>query len=173
MSSYLLDYLIPFTLVISLFLSWKDINARFLVLTFLFVEFISLSTVEWALEMPMGFYAWSMLIYSTFLTFVFGRRFWASKLSSISLFNQIYDNHRYTPQEAILVIIFGFSVVINLVTLIEVYLYKIYFIDNAYFKLYVRDNLQHFLLFLAAFLCLSFGVKVFSSKSKLSTRTEV
>lgn len=159
MSLYYLNFLIPIVLVISLFLSWKNINARFLILSYMFVEVLSLTTYSLAKSMPIGFYLWSMFISLIFLIFVFGRRFWAFKLSRFGFFKLAYEQHKYSVQEAALVFIFSISVLINLITFFEVYFYSMYWIDNAYIKLYVRDYAHSIVNIVAAIVCLSYSFK--------------
>lgn len=153
-------------MVISLCISWNDNNARFLILSFLFVEAISLLTLDWAMTKPIGYYAWCMLMSLIFIVFVFGRRYWAYKLQRIDFFANAFDKHRYTKQETTLVLIFSLSFIINLVTLIEVYLYYVDVIDNAFIKLYFRDYAQSVLFILAAFVCLSFAMRFSTTGSE-------
>ena len=168
MSLYYLNFLIPIVLVISLFLSWKNNNARFLILSYMFVEVLSLTTYSWAKLMPIGFYLWSMCISLTFLIFVFGRRFWAYKLRGINFFSSAYENHSYTIQEVSLVIMFSLSAIINLVTYIEVYFYSIYWLDSAYIKLFVRDYAVSLINIVAALICLSYVIKIKSMSLRTS-----
>jgi hypothetical protein len=108
---------------------------------------------------PIGFYAWSMSMTGIFLIFVFGRRYWAYKFENIKFFSDAYEQHRYTPQEAGLVIISLVCIISNFITLVEVYLYWIDWLDNAYYKLYIRDSLQKLAIVLTSLIYLSFGIK--------------
>jgi len=159
------DFLIPTALIISLFLSWRNINARFMILCFIFVEAINFLSLSWALTMPIGYYVWSMAMSGVFLVFVLGRRFWAYKLRAFTFFNDAYVNHTYTIQETALVLLFTLSILNNFITFAEVYLYFIDLISNAYYKLHIRDFVQNVIFVIAAFVCVSFGLK--SSKKDL------
>ncbi|TMO57109.1 hypothetical protein [Pseudoalteromonas phenolica] len=159
MTLYYLNFLIPIVLAISLLLSWKDVNARFMILSYAFVEVISLSTYGWAKGMQVGFYLWSMGISIVFLICVFGRRYWAFHLSSIKFFSEAYEQHRYSIQETALVLLFLLCAAVNLITFIEVYAYTEYWIDNLFIKENVRDFVQSSVNILAALICLSFVVK--------------
>jgi len=159
MSTYLLDYIVPITLIFSLLLAWKDSNARFLILSYCLVSLIGLFTVEWAKTMPIGFYLWNIAMAMLFLIIVFGRRYWAHRFSELSFFSHAYEEHRYTPQEAILVVITLLCIVNNLIAFIEVYLYSIYWLDNAYYKLHLRNSIQNGLLILSCIVCYTFVMK--------------
>lgn len=167
MSFHFLDLLIPISCAITLCLAWKDINARYMVVCCLLSSIVCLLSLNWAMTKPIGFYAWSMAMSGLFLVFVFGRRYWALKFGYIKFFSEAYDQHRYTPQEAILVAVSVICIVSNFITLVEVYLYWKYWFDNAYYKLYVRDNLQKFMIILSSLVYLSYGFKV-SMKKELN-----
>ena len=110
MSLAYFDFLIPIALLISLLLSWRNINARFMILCFIFVEVINYLSLSWALSMPIGYYLWSMAMSGVFLIFVLGRRFWAYKLRAFTFFHDAYENHVYTIQETALVLLFTLSI---------------------------------------------------------------
>ncbi len=167
MSLVIYDFLIPAALLISLFLSWKNINARFMILCFMFVEAINLLFSSWALTMPIGYYIWSIAMSGVFLVFVLGRRYWAYKLKAFKFFNDAYENHAYTIQETLLVFLFTLSIINNFIAFVEVYLYWVDTISNAYYKLHIRDIVQKAIFFIAAFVCFSFGLK--HSKKDLKT----
>jgi hypothetical protein len=159
MSFHFLDFFVPVSCLIALSLSWKDVNARYMSACYLLSSVICLLTLNWALTKPIGFYAWSMLMTGIFLVFVFGRRYWAYKFENIKFFSDAYEQHRYTPQEAGLVIISLVCIISNFITLVEVYLYWIDWLDNAYYKLYIRDSLQKLAIVLTSLIYLSFGIK--------------
>ncbi|MBQ4840112.1 hypothetical protein [Pseudoalteromonas luteoviolacea] len=153
------NILLPAALLISLFISWDNINARLLISIFLAVEVLGLLTIEWAMNMPIGYYAWCMFMNGLFLTFVIGRRYWCYKLQRFDFFAKAFDEHRYSLQEAALTGLFILSTLINFITLVEVYLYYIDWISNAYFKLYVRDLVQTSLHVLASMACVAFALR--------------
>lgn len=167
MTLYYLNFLIPIVLAISLLLSWKDVNARFMILSYAFVEVISITTFEWAMTMKIGFYLWSAAISAIFLLCVFGRRYWAFRLSSIQFFSDAYKHHRYSLQETALVLLFLFSAVVNIITFFEVFAYSQYMINTLYVKENIRDFVQLSVNILAAIICLSFAIK--SSKRSLNS----
>lgn len=168
MTLYYLNFLIPIVLAISLLLSWKDVNARFMILSYAFVEVISLMTYNWAIKMEVGYYLWSMGISLIFLIFVLGRRYWAFKLSSIEFFSEAYEKHRYSIQEAALVTLFLISAIVNLITFIEAYAYVEHWSDSLYVKRHIRDYVQSGANILAALICVSFALN--SSKNNLKSR---
>ncbi|KZN64934.1 hypothetical protein N473_12920 [Pseudoalteromonas luteoviolacea CPMOR-1] len=156
------NVVLPVALFLALFISWSNINARFLILIYGFVEVINLLSLDWAMSMPIGYYAWCMFMNVLFLVFVFGRRYWAYKLSYFSFFDKAFDEHKYSLQETTLVLLFSLSFLINFITLVEVYLYYIGWFNNAYIKLYVRDLVQTVLHIMASIVCITFALR-FSS----------
>lgn len=163
MSFHFLDWLGLIVCFISLIATWKDINARYMLICTILSSLVGLLTMEWAMTKPILFYIWSMSISGLFVVFVFGRRYWAYKFQKVSFFTEAYEHHRYTPQEVILLIISFICIVSNFITFIEVYLYWIDWLENAYYKLYVRDFLQKMMVILASVVCFSF---VFKTKRK-------
>ncbi|GMM82983.1 hypothetical protein [Pseudoalteromonas sp. MTN2-4] len=158
-----LDWLGPIVCLFTLALTWKDINIRYLLLCCLLSSVIGLSTLSWAMTKPILFYLWSMSMSGLFFIFVFGRRYWAYKFQKISFFTKAYEQHRYTLQEATLLIVSLICIFSNFITFIEVYLYWIDWLDNAYYKLYVRDFLQKFMIVISTLVCFSL---VFKSNRK-------
>ena len=110
-----------------------------------------------------------MSMSAVFLVLLLGRRYWAFKFEKINFFSVAYEEHRYTPHEITLVIISIICVLSNLVTFIEVYLYWIDWIENAYFKLYVRDYLQKFMSILSVLVCFTLVFKT-SRKFELNAK---
>ena len=165
------DYFALVCYLFALFFSWKDINARYLILCILASSAVALSTLEWAFSKPIGFYVWSMSMSLLFLLFVFIRRYVAYKFYRIKFFAEAYDKHTYTVQEATLIAISLVCVVNNFVAFVEVYFYWIDWLDNAYYKLYVRDNLQKLMIILTSLVSLSFTIKSWKlSTAKLSNQ---
>jgi hypothetical protein len=169
MNFHFLDFLGPIVCLISLVVAWKDINARYMLFCCLLGSAVSLLTLEWAMTKPILFYAWSMSMSAIFLILLFGRRYWAYKFDRLQFFSEAYEQHRYTPQEVILVVISFVCIISNFITLVEVYLYWIYWLDNAYYKLYVRDFLQKFMIILSCIVCFSFVFKT-SRKQSLNSQ---
>jgi len=155
--------------ITGLFVTWKDINVRYIFFCCIFVSVLSLLTLQWALTKPILFYVWSMSMSALFLVLLLGRRYWAFKFEKIRFFSVAYEEHRYTPQEITLVIISIICVLSNLITFLEVYLYWIDWIENAYFKLYVRDYLQKFMSILSVLVCFTLVFKT-SRKFELSSK---
>jgi hypothetical protein len=169
MIAQIFDYIASALYVFALIFCWKDINARYLILSILSVSLIGFATLDWAFAMPIGFYAWSMGMSGLFIIFMLGRRHLAYRLSHIEFFAQAYKNHTYTVQEALLYIIALICILSNFITFVEVYLYSIYWLDNAYYKLYIRDGLQKLMIILTSFVCLSFTIKSWAfSKTSLN-----
>ena len=169
MNFHFLDLLGPIVCLVSLVATWKDINARYMLFCTLLSSLIGLLTLEWAMTKPILFYMWSMSISSLFVVFVFGRRYWAYKFQRVRFFTEAYEKHRYTPQEAILLMISFICILSNFITFIEVYLYWINWLENAYYKLYVRDSLQKLMMILASVVCFSFVFKI-KRKSELNSQ---
>ncbi|TMN89504.1 hypothetical protein CWB72_10740 [Pseudoalteromonas phenolica] len=159
MSAALFDYLIPITFITGLFVCWKDINARFTISCFLIPTTISTMTLSWAMSMPVGFYIWSIVTSGIFLCFVFSRRYLAYKFKQIPFFEDAYKQHTYSVQEAVLILISLVCIFNNTIALVEVCLYLNYWIDNAYYKLYVRDNLQRIMIIMSAVVGFSYAIK--------------
>lgn len=170
MSPLIFDYLIPASLIFASLLCWKDINARFLILSYSFVTVIDISTYDFARTMPIGFYLWSLSMSVLFLVFVFGRRFWAYKFSTIKFFADAYKHHRYTVQETALVLIALFCILNNLIAFLEVYFYSIYWVDEMLYKMNFRDTLQRIMLVLSALTCFSFAIKTSFNTSNLHSK---
>jgi hypothetical protein len=169
MNFHFLDWLGFVVCFISLIAAWKDINARYMLTCCLLSATVGLLTLQWAMTKPILFYLWSMSISGLFVIFVFGRRYWAYKFQRVSFFKEAYEQHRYTPQEAILLIISFICILSNFITFVEVYFYWIDWLENAYYKLYVRDSLQKIMMILASVVCFSFVFKI-KRKSELNSQ---
>ena len=115
------------------------------------------------MKMPIGYYAWYMFMNALFVVLVTGRKYWAYKLQRFDLFYDLFDKHEFTLQESALTFLFISAFIINFITLTEVSLYYGHWIDNAYFKLYIRDIAQSFIHILASMACITFAFR-FSKK---------
>ncbi|MDK1290060.1 hypothetical protein [Pseudoalteromonas umbrosa] len=151
------DNIIVGALAASLIISWKNIAARWLLMIYFLLEWADLILSDWSRTMPIGFYAWCMLLCVVFAAVIWWRHLIAYRFRQFEFFKQVYLQHKYTQLDKRLIYIFAFTFVVNLVTLIEVYLYSIWVLQDAWFKLNVRDVLHNAAQIAVSLVCLHYA----------------
>ncbi|ALU44567.1 hypothetical protein [Pseudoalteromonas rubra] len=131
------NMLLPLFLI-ALCIGWKNINVRYLMIVLVVLEVLDNMTYEIALGWGNPYYIWSMFMCVLFIIPVLGRRLLAERLQSRSAFFRQVNKHYYvSKQEGAFLFVHFISLLINLVTYIEVTLYTHYVIDSYP----IRNNL--------------------------------
>ncbi len=143
----------------SLAVCWKSIGARWFLTLLVTVECIDLYTSQFSIKWTTHYYIWSAFIGLLFLTPSFYRSSIAQKVYSYTKKEFFHEASKlkFTQQEAAILIISFLSMFANLVSYVEILMYKYYVIDMFYFKQYILDNLQLFLHILVCLAALSFS----------------
>ena len=157
----------------SLIKCWKDIGARWFLTLLVSVECIDLYSIQYSLNWTTHYYIWS-----AFMGFLFlAPSFFRSKIAQTfytKTNRQFFleaSKLRFTQQEAAILFISFISMIANLVSYIEILMYKYDFIAVPYFKIYALNNLQlitHVLVCLAA---LSFSIRSIKGHNNETART--
>ena len=66
--------------------------------------------------------------------------YWIYSKTRYEYFNQCYEKHNVAAQEMLIMCLVGVSLLLNMVSYVEVLLYKNDLVSSAFVKLYVRDN---------------------------------
>lgn len=147
-------------LVLSMILARKHDSAMWFLSTLLLVEIIDLVMHDISMTWTTHYYIWCVFVNVIFFIAVIYRKTLSAhlyNLTQIDYFKRAFINHSFSIQEGAMLCIFFASLIINLITYIEVLLYKYYVIDTAYIKLYVRDGVQVALHIFMALAALSFS----------------
>ncbi|KZN28864.1 hypothetical protein N480_08855 [Pseudoalteromonas luteoviolacea S2607] len=137
------DHIFPLVVSFSLLLSWKIATARWFTFCYLTFIVVNLAMFQITVNWNTHFYIFEAFMAIVFTFPIIYRRNLALLIynkTNISFYLEIYKKQRLTVQECTIILLVGISVFVNLITWIEVLAYKYYWIDNAYIKLYVRDN---------------------------------
>ncbi|KZN67902.1 hypothetical protein N478_16900 [Pseudoalteromonas luteoviolacea S4060-1] len=160
------DHLHPFVIAYGLILSWKVATARWFLISYLIVATFNLGMYPYAMQWSTHFYIFEVFLAIVFLVPIIYRRNLALLIyrkSGIDFYRQIYEKQTLSAQECMIILIVTLSMIINLITWFEVLAYKYYWLDNAYFKLYIRDNIQ---LLVQIILCGCFLTYAIKAESK-------
>ncbi|WP_046005104.1 hypothetical protein [Pseudoalteromonas rubra] len=144
-----------FIVLFGLCYTWRFENARWFFITLGVVELIDELMIPVALNWETYYYVYCALMSFAFLLpIVYRKRLahWFYEKTNYEYFYRCYAKHTVSAQEMLVICLVGLSCIINMLTFIEVLLYKSFLIDNAYLKFYVRDNantLLHIVMILA------------------------
>jgi hypothetical protein len=146
----------------SLFKCWGNIGARWFLILLVTVELIDLYSSQYSINWTTHYYIWSAFMCTLFFAPSFFRKKIAHNIYVHTSSKYFLDASKlnFSQQEAAILLLFFVSMCANLISYIEILLYKNFIIDVFYFKLYVLDKLQlitHILVCLAA---LSFSKKL-------------
>ncbi|ALO43991.1 hypothetical protein [Pseudoalteromonas phenolica] len=133
---------------------WKNIGARWLLILLVTIECIDLYSYQYTIKWTTHYYGWVMFMNSLFLLPSLYRNSLATYLHNITnlKFFERAKTLEFSQQEAALIILFLISMLANLISYSEVFLYKSFVIDDMYFKSYILGKLQ---LVLHIFSCLA------------------
>lgn len=154
------NYIVFPMLLVALGLAWHSDTGRWFIFTVLIVELIDELTIPMSMQWKLNYYLWGVFMNVLFFIPIIYRKRIAIKLhnlTGLNYFQRVWESHRFTVPEGALMCVFSLSLLVNLITYIEVLMYKYYVIDTALFKLYIRDNVQLVLHFLTGFAALTFA----------------
>ncbi|TMO60634.1 hypothetical protein [Pseudoalteromonas aurantia] len=156
------DHAHPFIVALGLLFSWKVPTARWFLLCYFFVILFNIAVLPITIQWNTHYYISEALINIVFIFPILYRKdlalFFYSK-TGMEFYRQVYEKQRLSSQECLIVLMFLLAVVVNLITWFEVLAYKYYWIDNAYFKLYFRDNIILFILLALLGCLLTYTIK--------------
>ena len=163
LSEYLnyVDYLPTIVAFLALFHCWKDVGARWLIITALTIGCIDNYSVQYAINWTTHYYAWAIFVNLLYILPILYRKKLARKIynSTNSSFFYEASQLKFSPQEAAGMLICSISIIGNAISYVEIFLYKGYVIDVLYFKSYALDKLQFTLHILSTLVILSFFYK--------------
>ncbi|OCQ20959.1 hypothetical protein A7985_14300 [Pseudoalteromonas luteoviolacea] len=160
------DHIFPLVVFISLIFSWTTATARWFLLSYSAVVTINLLTMHFAIQWNTHYYIFEALVNLAFFIPIFYRRNLALLLhrkTAVEFYLHVYQRQTLSTQECTIAIVVALSIILNVVTWLEVLAYKYYLIDNAFIKLHLRDNL---ILLIQFILCGCFLTYASTAKSK-------
>ncbi|MCF6441205.1 hypothetical protein L1077_17350 [Pseudoalteromonas luteoviolacea] len=162
----ILDHIFPLVVFIGLLLSWKVATARWFLISYVVVVTTSLLTMHLTIQWNTHYYIFESLVNLAFFIPIFYRRSLALMLyqkTGTKFYLYVYQKQTLSTQECTIAIVVALSIIVNAITWLEVLAYKYYLIDNAFFKLYLRDNI---ILLIQVILCGCFLTYASTAKSK-------
>ncbi|AZZ97403.1 hypothetical protein [Pseudoalteromonas sp. R3] len=156
---YFNDYWLFVAFFIAVLLSWRNVSARWFLTLIGILETIDALTISTVLTWHTHFYIWCASLSLIFLLPVMFRTqcaTWLYQKTGVQYFLTTAQITGFSLRENVLICLCIVSIFLNLVTYIEVLLYKYYVLDNAIIKLYVRDNVAALLHYIQIGLVLSF-----------------
>ncbi|MBQ4878372.1 hypothetical protein J8M21_14255 [Pseudoalteromonas luteoviolacea] len=159
--------------VISLFVSWGNINIRYLISVVLVIDIFDLLTIDFAYSLGNEYYLMALFGSLLFFIPVLGRRLIAAKLSSrIKIFEKIQSQYSFTRQEGGLIFLYILASLINFITYIEASLFTASIITNHPIINSVYGPAISIIHLIEAFLILSLGTRGWrSSLSNKANKT--
>ncbi|WP_125779352.1 hypothetical protein [Pseudoalteromonas rubra] len=156
------DHLHPIFIVLGLVVSWNVPTARWFLISYSFIVLINLSVFPVIIQWNTHYYVAEVVLAIAFMLPVIYRRGLALLIyqkTQNNFFKKVYDKQSLTIQECVVLFIYVIAVVVNFVTWLEVLAYKYDWIQNAYIKLYIRDNVMLAVQLLLCGCLLSYAVK--------------
>lgn len=138
------DYAFPCIIMIGLILSWKVATARWFLISYLTVILINLSILPITITWQTHYYLAEIIVAIVFILPIIYRRdiaLFLFSITNVDFFHHVYKKQLLSAQECMIVLIVAVSIVVNLLTWLEILAYKGYLIDNVFFKLHFRDNI--------------------------------
>ncbi|TMN87860.1 hypothetical protein CWB72_14590 [Pseudoalteromonas phenolica] len=147
--------------VFALLKCWKNIGARWFLTLLISIECIDIYSYQYSIEWTTHYYVWSAFMCTLFFVPSFFRRKIALNIYRKTNSKYFLDASKldFSQQEAALLLLFFTSMCANLISYIEILMYKNYIIDVIYFKLYILDKLQLIIHTLVCLAALSFAIK--------------
>ncbi|ESP92736.1 hypothetical protein [Pseudoalteromonas luteoviolacea] len=149
----IVDHVFPLVVAIGLILSWKVATARWFMISYSAIVVTNLLTMHLTIQWNTHYYLFDALVSIAFLIPIIYRRDLALFLYNMTgneFYRCVYRKQALSAQECMIVLVVIILVAVNLITWLEVLSYKYYWIDNAFIKLYLRDNI---VLLLQIILC--------------------
>lgn len=131
-------------IALGLLLSWKSATARWFLISYAVVIIFNLMSYPISSQWKTHYYLFQAGANVVFMLPIVYRRnlaLYIYEKTNIDFYKQVYDKQKLSAQECMIAIVFILAIFVNLVTWCEVMAYKYSWISNAYFKLYLRDNI--------------------------------
>ncbi|WP_125560999.1 hypothetical protein [Pseudoalteromonas rubra] len=132
-------------LPLALLLTWKDVNARWLIFTLCALQAIDMIAFPIVINWTQHYYIWCVLLNLVFIIVVIGRKQWANILfekTRVKFFNQVIQNYNFTVAECAFLVMYSASIIVNLITWGEVQLYAHKIISTPLFYSYIYTPAQ-------------------------------
>ncbi|MBQ4852770.1 hypothetical protein [Pseudoalteromonas sp. MMG012] len=158
----IVDYLFPVIVALGLVFSWKVPTARWFLLSYFLIVLISSTTFPITVQWNTHYYIFEALINIVFMFPILYRKDLALFLYSktgTDFYLQVYKKQKFSAQECAIILIVALSILVNIITWFEVLAYKYYWLDNAYFKLFCRDNIILLIQFLLCGCFITYAIK--------------
>lgn len=111
-------------MLIALFVGWKSINTRCLLIFLVCIEFVDTISIKFAIECGSYYYFWVFLSCWAYIFVVLARRIIVANLKKYNqFFKDVYYNFYFTKQEGALLFIYLSCSIITFIALVEVSLY--------------------------------------------------
>ncbi|MCG7546485.1 hypothetical protein [Pseudoalteromonas sp. Of7M-16] len=162
----LVDHALFIFIILGLIVSWKVATARWFFISYLVVILINMTMFSITFEWKTHYYIFQAFLNIVFILPVVYRRdlaLFLHKKIGANFYQQVHEKQSLSSQECMILIIFFGAAVVNLVTWFEVLAYKYYWIDNAYFKLYFRNNI---IMVIQLLLCACFLAYALQAESR-------
>ncbi|MCG7537026.1 hypothetical protein [Pseudoalteromonas sp. OOF1S-7] len=156
------DYTHPIFIALGLLFCWKVPTARWFLLSYAVVVVFSFIVFPTIIQWRTHYYLAQALMSISFLLPIFYRRDLALLLynrTGLKFYKIVYEKQTLSAQECTIFLLIGLTIIMDLVTWLEVLAYKYSWIDNAYIKLYVRDNFIMVAQFFVGGCFLSYALK--------------
>lgn len=144
-----------------LFKCWGNIGARWFLTLLISVECLDIYSYQYSFEWTTHYYIWSAFMCTLFCVPSFFRKSIAQSIYKHTNSKYFFEASKlsFSQQEAAIILLFFISMCANLISYVEILMYKNYIIDVFYFKLYVLDKLQLIIHILVCLAALSFSIK--------------
>ncbi|WP_155250830.1 hypothetical protein [Pseudoalteromonas luteoviolacea] len=142
-------------MIIALFVGWKSINTRCLLLMLVALELMDTIFTEIAISWGNYYYLCVFIISWAYVYVVFARRLIVAKLKSRSrLCKDVYDHFYFTRQEGALLFVYISYVFVTFIALVELGLFVLYVIDSFPYIRYLFSPLLTFFCLMEAIVIL-------------------
>ncbi|ESP90795.1 hypothetical protein [Pseudoalteromonas luteoviolacea] len=144
---------------IALFISWKNINFRYLISMLIAIELFDSATYLHIVPLGSVYYLWGAFVCALFIIPVMGRRLIAGKLESkFAFFKQAKESYHFTKQEGGLLFLYFLTAITFLITFVEISLYKIQLTSGVPFRIHMYGPFHTLISFFELFLVISMVV---------------
>jgi hypothetical protein len=129
------DTVLLLVLMPALFIAWKDVNARWLMLTLLTIQLVDMAIYPLAVTWVHHFYIWCVLLNAIFIFVVLSRRQIALRLyvrSRSPFLKSVIRNHTMTTLECALLLMYVCGSFVSGLVWIEIQLYSFKVISTPY-----------------------------------------
>lgn len=146
-------------IISALFISWKNLNCRYLFSLLLLIEILDSSMYDASLTWGHYYYLWGMFVCLTFIIPTLARRLLLKKVYHIDFFKRIYSSYHFGRYEGGLLFIFFSSFILHSISFLEASLYVAYIVDSMLFIEAAFSPVQLFLHITAMYFIISLSLQ--------------